>query len=245
MPPPPPETTTVTARLPATRLPSVALAAGMAFLAGATDIAGLVRLRDLFVSFMSGNTTLLGLALGQADLPHAGRIAAVIGLFVAGAAAGTVLATLLPRRHALAVMAATTALLAAALPWPPAAPWILIVAMGLLNAAMTRIGRASVSLTYVTGTLVRVAQGIGLLLCGRRPAAGWALQAALWLCLLAGAVAAVRAEQAAGADLLWPLPAMAAVLTLLAAAVPDEADAPAARPPAAQAHADAPRQAQA
>lgn len=233
MPPAPPETSTVTARVPAGRLASIALAAGMAFLAGATDIAGLVRLRDLFVSFMSGNTTLLGLALGQADLERAERIGAVIGLFVAGAAAGTVLATLLPRRHALAVMAVTTALLAAALPWPPAAPWALVVAMGLLNAAMSRIGRASVSLTYVTGTLVRVAQGIGLLLCGRRPAAGWALQAGLWVCLLAGAVAAVRAEQAAGADLLWPLPALAAALTLLAAAVPDdEVPAPAHPAPA-------------
>ncbi|MBN8875801.1 MAG: DUF1275 domain-containing protein, partial [Rhodospirillales bacterium] len=216
----PASSTTVTAPIPAARLPSIALAAGMAFLAGATDIAGLVRLRDLFVSFMSGNTTLLGLALGQADLPRAGRIGAVIGLFVAGAAAGSVLATLLPRRHALAVMATTTALLAAAVPWPAASPWILVAAMGLLNAAMTRIGRASVSLTYVTGTLVRVAQGIGLLLCGQRPAAGWALQAALWACLLAGAVAAVRAEQAGGTDLLWPLPVLAAVLTGLAELVP-------------------------
>ena len=41
-----------------TTFSELSLAGGMAFLAGATDVYGLERLRDLFVSFMSGNTTM-------------------------------------------------------------------------------------------------------------------------------------------------------------------------------------------
>jgi uncharacterized membrane protein YoaK (UPF0700 family) len=61
------------------------LACAMAFLAGATDVCGLFRLHDLFVSFMSGNTTMLAFALGRGQLERAGMIAGLIGLFVAGA----------------------------------------------------------------------------------------------------------------------------------------------------------------
>ena len=42
-------------------------AAGMASLAGATDVYGIAHLHGLFVSFMSGNTTTLGVALGHGD----------------------------------------------------------------------------------------------------------------------------------------------------------------------------------
>ena len=51
-----------------TDLVALAIACAMAFLAGATDICGLARLHDLFVSFMSGNTTMLAFALGHGDL---------------------------------------------------------------------------------------------------------------------------------------------------------------------------------
>ena len=51
-----------------TTLPALVFAAGMAFLAGATDAYGFVELRGLYVSFMSGNTTMLGMALGGGGL---------------------------------------------------------------------------------------------------------------------------------------------------------------------------------
>ncbi len=70
----------------------LALAGGMAFLAGATDVYGLSRLHDLYVSFMSGNTTSLGKAIGEGDFARAATAAGLIGLFVAGAAVGAVLA---------------------------------------------------------------------------------------------------------------------------------------------------------
>ncbi len=40
--------------------------------------------------------------------------------------------------------------------------------MGLLNAAMHRAGATGISLTYVTGALVKFGQGLGSLLCRRQ-----------------------------------------------------------------------------
>jgi len=195
-------------------LPDLALACGMACLAGATDVCGLLRLRDLFVSFMSGNTTMLGVALGHGDWKRAGMIAGVVGLFVTGAAAGAVLGTLAGRWHMPAVATAVAAVLCVPLLYPDWMPWVLTLAMGMLNAAISRVSGVSVGLTYVTGTLVKLGQGIGHALLGRG-GRDWALQAPLWLSLLAGAVAA-GAAQWAGQEPPWPLPVLAAALAAAA-----------------------------
>ena len=67
------------------------LAGFLAALAGMVDAIGYLRLGHLFVSFMSGNSTQLGVAVGGGDLTEAGVIAELIALFVLGAAAGQVL----------------------------------------------------------------------------------------------------------------------------------------------------------
>lgn len=143
------------------------LAAGMASLAGATDAYGLSFLRDLFVSFMSGNTTSLGVALGQGDWARAWLILGIVGLFVAGAAAGAILGEVSGRHHRAAVILAVALALATPLLAPHWAIAAFVLAMGALNASMNRVGETSISLTYVTGTLVKFGQGIGRTLCGK------------------------------------------------------------------------------
>ena len=49
----------------------------------------------------------------------------------------------------------------------------MVFAMGALNASMHRAGKIPVSLTFVTGVLVRFGQGLGNFLTGR--ATGWSL----------------------------------------------------------------------
>ncbi len=189
------------------------LAGGMAFLAGATDVYGLSRLRDLFVSFMSGNTTMLGKAISGGDMRRCGVILGIIGCFTAGAAAGTVLVEWTGRRHPAAVGFLVAILLAAGTAAPAWETTLIILAMGALNASMTQVGQASVSLTYVTGTLVKIGQEVGKAVCGKGQGFGWALQGAMWLFLLAGATT--------GAALLvplqpygtWPLAALALLLS--------------------------------
>ena len=202
-------------------LAALPLAGGLASLAGATDVYGLAQLQNLFVSFMSGNTTVLGVALGHGDWSRAGFIFGLVGLFVAGAAAGAVLAEASGEWHAPAVTLAVALALAVPTVRPDWAAASFTFAMGALNASMTRLGHAAISLTYVTGTLVKFGQGIGRTLCGQPHGWSWAWQAPMWLSLLAGAVAATLVRQQLGAGALWPLPAYALVLGIAAFAAPE------------------------
>ncbi len=207
LPPPPKPTDTI----------QLAIAGGLAFLAGATDVHGLTLLRDLFVSFMSGNSTMLGVAIARGDFDRAGRIAGIIALFVSGAAVGSLIATLAGPRHTVSVLFLVTVLLALPMLAPQWNISLLVVAMGLLNAAMHRAGATGISLTYVTGALVKFGQGLGLLLCRRQEDASWWKQGVLWTCLLTGAAAAAVLELRIGTGIVWTLPALAALLTIAAA----------------------------
>lgn len=200
-------------------LPSLLAAAAMAFLAGATDVYGLARLHDLFVSFMSGNTTTLGVALARGDAARGLEIAALLGLFVGGAASGAVLDVLAGRRRTGFVALFVAVLLAVPLAYPDWAVPAFVVAMGALNGAMTRVGRASVGLTYVTGALVKFGQGLGHALCGDLQGGDWAWQLPMWLSLLGGAVAATLVQARLGTDAAWPLSASALAVALGALAL--------------------------
>lgn len=194
-----------------------AIAASMAFLAGAADVDGLERLHGLFVSFMSGNTTLLGIAIGRADWPRVGLIASLVLCFVSGAASGAAIDVVVRRRRPAAIAASVAAVLAVPLVLPGLTIAALTFGMGMLNAAMNRVGRASIGLTYVTGALVKFGQGVGRALCGRRDDAGghwW--QLAMWTSLLAGTIAAAVTLRFAGQALFWPLPALSAVVAVAA-----------------------------
>ncbi len=187
----------------------------MAFLAGATDAYGFVELRGLYVSFMSGNTTMLGMALGGGGLARSAAIALLIGMFVVGAAAGEVLFNVAGRFREAAVPFVVSVLLCVPLAIPGWTAFAFVLAMGAFNAAMSKVGSASVSLTYVTGALVKFGQGAGNWLTGRRADLSWLLQAPMWASLLAGSIAAVTAQRL-GAERPWPLPVMGSLLTTCA-----------------------------
>jgi uncharacterized membrane protein YoaK (UPF0700 family) len=187
----------------------------MVFLAGATDVYGLSKLRDLFVSFMSGNTTSLGVAIGSGNTQRAATAAIIIGLFVVGAALGTVLAEFSGRWHSVVVTAAVTVLLTVAAVFPAVSIYWVVLAMGALNAAFSRIDGANVGLTYVTGALVKVGQGLGRLVCGRGGGDwSWTVQGVMWLSLLAGAVSGACAQARLGDVEAWVLPGLALILTI-------------------------------
>src|ERR1700744_6561659 len=58
-------------------------------LAGFVDAMGLRTLGDLFVSFMSGDSTEFAARVARGDWPQAGKPATLIGAFVLGAALGS------------------------------------------------------------------------------------------------------------------------------------------------------------
>lgn len=204
------------------RMRGLLLAALLAGLAGMVDAVGFMRLRHLFVSYMSGNTTQFAVALGRGDLAMARSILLLIGLFVLGAAGGQVIAHLAGRRHLTVVLAAVALLLAASAALDTA-PAPMVLAMGALNAAMHRAGNIAVSLTFVTGTLVRFGQGLGDALLGRADGWGWAAQALPWLGLVTGAVVAGGVSLQIGPGVCWVPFALSGLLLLgsLVIAAPD------------------------
>jgi uncharacterized membrane protein YoaK (UPF0700 family) len=147
-----------------------AMLTSLSLTAGCVDAVGFLGLGQVFVANMTGNTVLLGLAIGQADgrgVMHAGT--ALAG-FVLGVAVGAAIVERGPERP-LWTPAVTAALgfefvilLAFAAGWifngsdpSGVAVYLLIVlsalAMGIQSAAVRRLDVSDVSTTYITGTI--------------------------------------------------------------------------------------------
>lgn len=195
------------------------LAVAAAALAGYVDATGFLSANSYFVSFMSGNTTRLGVDL--VANPHTAVVPALLILgFVIGVFGGALLAAKAGQQRKFAVLSLVAALLAGAAVAGRSAELelamaLLVLAMGALNNTFQRDGEVSVGLTYMTGALVRFAQGLAAKVLGNG-GAGWESWLMLWLGLALGAVAGAFALLTWPAYALW-LPALwALVLALLA-----------------------------
>ncbi len=172
------------------------LAIAAAGLAGFVDAVGFLSAKGYFVSFMSGNTTRLGVDLAVA--PHRAIIpAGLIAGFLLGVFAGALLAIRFETRRKVAVLALVTILLigaalAHAAGATTAMPGFLVLAMGALNNTFQRDGEVTVGLTYMTGALVRFAQGLAARIAGSG-GEGWVNWLLLWLGLALGALAGAYA----------------------------------------------------
>lgn len=187
----------------------LALAFCLALISGYLDGYGLLVL-GTYVSFMSGNTTFMGLESGRGQFHAAAPAALAIVVFVAGSFLGNLL-THSRLRHAhrvrfglIAVLLAITAGVERNEGWHTVlAIAMLSLAMGMMNSALPRIGAQSVSLTFVTGTLNRI--GGHLASAARRePLTGVPdrgdshlhrarVEASIWVSFLAGALLSATA----------------------------------------------------
>ncbi|WP_156839731.1 YoaK family protein [Novosphingobium aquimarinum] len=166
------------------------LAFAIAALAGYVDAIGYLAAEGYFVSFMSGNTTRLA-----TDFVRSPQLAftplLLVGGFVGGVALGRVLAAKTGRHRKPSVLGAVTLFLAGAYGArlagsPTAALACMVLAMGALNNTFQR-DENPVGLTYMTGALVRIGQGIADHVTGRR-STGWLLFLGLWIALAGGAI---------------------------------------------------------
>ncbi len=194
---------------------STALAALLAALAGLVDALGFRHLQGFFVSFMSGNTTRMAVSFAQGETGSAARAGSLIFAFFVGAVAGAALRHSVARHRRAAVLALVTVALFAAAALQRrgldgAAVSAMAFAMGVENAVFVNAGRVSVGLTYVTGALVKTAQGLVAALFGERPFT-WVPDALLWLALVVGALAGSNLYDAIGLDGLWVAGGLAAI----------------------------------
>lgn len=202
------------------------LALALAGLAGFVDAVGFLSAGGYFVSFMSGNSTRLGVAFAihpaEAWVP-----AGLILGFLGGVIGGALITLRAGTQRKPAVLALVAALLFASAAARAAAAehamaLALVVAMGALNNTFQRGGEVTVGLTYMTGALVRFGQGCALWLVGKAEA-GWAIWGALWAALLCGSVLGAFLQHQLPNGCLWLAASCAAVMTLLAFKLPAEA----------------------
>ncbi|HTU68938.1 MAG TPA: YoaK family protein [Candidatus Baltobacteraceae bacterium] len=185
--------------------------------AGCVDAIGFLRLNHLFVSFMSGNSTQLAIALVRGQHGKPGEVASIVALFVIGGVIGFALLRLAGAWGRSAVIALDAALLAtaAALDRGNFASIIpVVLAMGVQNAAIRRVGETQTNLTYVTGTLVLMSQKIVDAFSGPRTA--WLPYAIMWFSMIVGAALGAMLYGTFGLRALFLPAAAAAVLAILA-----------------------------
>jgi uncharacterized membrane protein YoaK (UPF0700 family) len=194
------------------------LAIALAALAGYVDAIAFLSAGGYFASFMSGNTTRLGVDLAT----HTARAAiplALIAGFVIGVAVGALVAETGGGRRKTRVLALCAALLALAAAfdsaWQPGFLGASVLAMGALNNVFRRNGEVAVGVTYMTGALVRLGQGLAARAMGRESASRLSA-GLLWLGLAAGATAGALVYETARVAAPWI--AFAGALALLLAA---------------------------
>ena len=201
---------------------NILLACALSALAGYVDGIGFLHLGGLFVSFMSGNSTRMGVSLADGQWLSALEALGLIVLFVAGAAVGSLI-VLGRSAHRQAGLLLTEALLLVAaalahhLGQQALAVAAIVLAMGLENAVFQIDGGAGLGLTYVTGALVKVGQLIAAALTGGAPF-GWLPNLLLWAALVAGGVFGALAYHRINLAAIWFAAAFALALSALVAA---------------------------
>ncbi len=201
---------------------NIALACALSALAGYVDGIGFLHLGGLFVSFMSGNSTRMGVSLAEGHWLGAIEALGLVALFVIGAAAGSLI--VLGRganRQPWVLLAEASLLVAAALCYafdlPNVAIAAIVLAMGMENAVFQIAGGAGLGLTYVTGALVEVGQLAAEALTGGARW-GWAPNLLLWAALVAGSLCGALAYYWINLAAIWFAAAAALALSAIVAA---------------------------
>jgi uncharacterized membrane protein YoaK (UPF0700 family) len=201
---------------------NVVLACALSALAGYVDAIGFLHLGGVFVSFMSGNSTRMGVGLAKGQWLSAAEAFGVIALFVIGAAAGSLI--VLGRganRQPWLLLAEALLLAAGALchgfGLSNVAVAAIVVAMGLENAVFQIRGGAGLGLTYVTGALVKVGQQFAAALTGGARW-GWMPNLLLWAAMVTGSVCGALAYFRINLSAIWFAAGAALALSAILAA---------------------------
>jgi uncharacterized membrane protein YoaK (UPF0700 family) len=147
----------------------------LTWVAGSIDAIGYFGLGRVFTANMTGNTVLLGLALGQGEASAAIRsVLALLG-YIAGAAAGAVIVSIRPGdiqrsvRRAIFVEGIILILFTAGWHVPGAGgrqtilPLLIVlsaVAMGMQSVAVRKLNLPGIVTTYITGTITSLVSGL-------------------------------------------------------------------------------------
>jgi uncharacterized membrane protein YoaK (UPF0700 family) len=146
----------------------------LTWVAGSVDAVSYFGLGHVFTANMTGNTVLLGLALGHGEVVAAARSFVALLGYMAGAAAGTVIVSAQgdsQRSVRQAILAEGIVLLLFTLAWNIAGLGghqkiltLLIalsaLAMGIQSVAVRKLNLPGIVTTYITGTITSLVSGL-------------------------------------------------------------------------------------
>ena len=184
---------------------TIQLAVLFSALAGYVDAIGFMNLSGYFVSFMSGNSTRLGIAFGQHAWVQIIQALGLIVMFLVGVICSSLIAHAAKQSRTTAVLSfVATLLLLGALGFQLGHQYLAgtcqVMAMGALNLVFARDGNVSVGLTYMTGSLVKAGKQIARAILGE---SRWEFAPYLWLWAgLVGGAALGASLSAVGAPVL-------------------------------------------
>lgn len=204
-----------------------ALAWYLSSITGFIDALGFLYLGGFFLSFMSGNTTRLTASAVEGVWDVAGKAAGVMALFLVGVMIGALISRLGHRhlpptrpREAVLLFVCLTATIASV--WTVTGhetPAVLSLSftVGAMNSIFERDGEVSISLTYMTGTLVKMSQRfVGAFFGGSHR--DWIAYFLLWVSLAAGALLGGATYTTIGLKAVWVVTAMLLAGTVAALA---------------------------
>ena len=198
------------------------LAACFSGVAGYVDAIGFLLTGGFFVSFMSGNSTRLGIGLAEGS-SQAVFAAVLLVAFVVGVMLGAVTGRIAGRHRQAVVLGLVTVLLATAVLLHSLGAGVLValpmaLAMGAENTVFAEDGEVRIGLTYMTGTLVKLGKRLTFALMGG-DRWSWLPFLLLWSGLAAGAVAGALAYRAFGVHALVGAVVLMAVMTVVTAVI--------------------------
>jgi uncharacterized membrane protein YoaK (UPF0700 family) len=173
-------------------------------IAGWVDAIGFISLGGFYVSFMSGNTTQLGIGLTQFDTSLVRVPAVLLACFVLGAFVATLVYALSGRWQLPAILLLEGVLLGFALAFSffqtPmfGTTATLAIAMGTQNAALRSDRGDRIGGTFVTGTVFGLGETLALWCLGRSGPRPALRHAVAWSALAFGAAAGAWAFSAYG-----------------------------------------------
>lgn len=209
------------------RLGERVLAVYLSSITGFIDALGFLYLGGFFLSFMSGNTTRLTAALAEGTWGVVGKAAGVMALFLVGVMIGALISRLghrhlsasRPREVVLAFICLTATIASVWVATGHELPAVLSLSftVGAMNSIFERNGEVSISLTYMTGTLVKMSQRfVGAFFGGSH--SDWIGYFLLWLALAVGAVFGGWCFTTLGLHAVWVVTAMIVAGTVAALA---------------------------
>lgn len=161
-------------------------------LAGFLDAVGYAQLNHLYVSFMSGNSTHLGMAIAAGQWPSVVYAGSVIAAFVVGSFVGTLIAAATKKPlYALLLSEILLCIIAiglAILETSTLALTVIALTMGMQNVMHRNVSGSDIGKSFITGALFGLGQALAQVIRGEGAISRALMHASSWLSFILGVV---------------------------------------------------------